>query len=107
VPKEDDEMWSAIIIGLDGLPITFPMNGLAIVGPSDDPNGPRGGFAIPQAALDRGPCFRMDTQPAFSGQGNRWDEIQRLNTAPPVKTVEVPAELTKDSVMAWLKDHTS
>lgn len=79
--EQEPDMWSAIIVGLDGLVHSYAVAGATILY-EDDPAGPRDPrFGIPLAAIARGHCERLDLVPSIDGQGSAWDRLLRASAA--------------------------
>jgi hypothetical protein len=91
--RKEHQVWSAIIVGPDGLPISYAVAGSTILF-QDDPTKPRGIYGIPQAAIDRGVCVRVDDKPAPDGRpGTAWDRLRAASDASLVMpTAGVPGE---------------
>jgi hypothetical protein len=106
---EEDDMFNALIVGIDGLVHAYAVQGTTIL--YEYPAEPRGAYGIPQAAIDSGfKIVRLDDKPAPDGQpGTAWDRLLKASQnsqVPPGETVEVaatPDNLTTEQLLAELR----
>jgi len=109
---EEDDMFNALIVGIDGLVHAYAVQGTTIL--YEYPSEPRGAYGIPQAAIDSGfKIVRLDDKPAPDGQpGSAWDRLMKASEnsqITPGKKVEVPATpdtLTTEELLAELRRRT-